>query len=346
MTEPFSSSQSSPQSPRQPSAAPDNRTWTISEADAGSRLDVFLAHHYTDVSRTFIRSQIVAGRVLVDGRRAKVAYRLHAGQLVEAFPFEQRPATPQAEDIPLDILFEDEDLAVVNKSAGMVVHPAKGHWSGTLTSALSFHFQSLSSVGGPTRPGIVHRLDRDTSGVILIAKNNKAHKNLAAQFEARTVQKEYWAIVHKIPDRDRDRIALPIGPHPHHREKMITGENIKQGKAAETFYEVLERFQGFALMRAVPKTGRTHQIRLHLTHLGHPVLCDKLYGSRSQISTADLPRSVEDDSASEQVLLDRQALHARKISITHPTTGAPLSFEAPLPEDFEKTLAALRKLDA
>ena len=127
---------------------------------------------------------------------------------------------------------------------------------------------------------------------------------------------------------------------------MITGENIKQGKAAETFYEVLERFQGFALMRAVPKTGRTHQIRLHLTHLGHPVLCDKLYGSRSQISTTDLPRSVEDDSASEQVLLDRQALHARKISITHPTTGAPLSFEAPLPEDFETTLATLRKLDA
>ena len=342
MTEPSASSPS----PQQPDQTQASQRWTISEADAGGRLDVFLAQHYTDVSRTFIRSQIVAGRVLVDDRRAKVAYRLHAGQLVVALPFEERPATPQAEEIPLDLLFEDEDLAVVNKSAGMVVHPAKGHWSGTLTSALSFHFQSLSTVGGPTRPGIVHRLDRDTSGVILIAKNNKAHQHLASQFEARTVQKEYWAIVQKVPDRDRDIVALPIGPHPHHREKMITGENIQRGKAAETFYEVLERLKGFALMRAVPKTGRTHQIRLHLAHIGHPVLCDKLYGSRSQISMDDLPLSGGEEPASEALLLDRQALHAHKISITHPTNGVPLSFEAPLPEDFERTLAALRKLDA
>ena len=264
------SSESSQPPSAQSHSVQSNRTWTIAEAEAGSRLDVFLAHHYAEISRTFIRSQIVAGRVLVDDRRVKVAYRLHAGQCVTALPFKESPVAPQAEEIPLEILYEDEDLAVVNKSAGMVVHPAKGHWSGTLTSALSFHFQSLSSVGGPTRPGIVHRLDRDTSGVILIAKNNAAHQKMAAQFEARTVEKEYWAIVHKIPDRDRDVVTLPIGPHPHHREKMITGENIQRGKAAETFYEVLERFSSFALVRLVPKTGRTHQIRLHLAHLGHP----------------------------------------------------------------------------
>ena len=149
------------------------------------RLDLFLAGHDTQLSRTFIRNQIMAGRVLVDDRGAKVAYRVHEGQIVKALPFEHVADSPEPEDIPLDILFEDEDFAVVNKAAGMVVHPAKGHWSGTLTSALTFHFQSLSSVGGATRPGIVHRLDRDTSGVILIAKNNGAHQNLAAQFEAR-----------------------------------------------------------------------------------------------------------------------------------------------------------------
>lgn len=333
------SSESSQPPSAQSHPAQSNRTWSISEAEAGSRLDVFLVHHYAEISRTFIRSQIVAGRVLVDDRRVKVAYRLHAGQCVTALPFEESPVAPQAEEIPLEILYEDEDLAVVNKSAGMVVHPAKGHWSGTLTSALSFHFQSLSSVGGPTRPGIVHRLDRDTTGVILIAKNNAAHQKMAAQFEARTVEKEYWAIVHKIPDRDRDRVTLPIGPHPHHREKMITGENIQRGKAAETFYEVLERFTSFALVRLVPKTGRTHQIRLHLAHLGHPVLCDKLYGGRPQLTARDLDAT----EAAEEVLLHRQALHAHKISIAHPSSGESLSFEAPLPRDLQNVLERLRK---
>ena len=339
MTESSESSESSQPPSAQSHPAQSNRTWSISEAEAGSRLDVFLAHHYAEISRTFIRSQIVAGRVLVDDRRVKVAYRLHAGQCVTALPFEESPVAPQAEEIPLEILYEDEDLAVVNKSAGMVVHPAKGHWSGTLTSALSFHFQSLSSVGGPTRPGIVHRLDRDTTGVILIAKNNAAHQKMAAQFEARTVEKEYWAIVHKIPDRDRDRVTLPIGPHPHHREKMITGENIQRGKAAETFYEVLERFTSFALVRLVPKTGRTHQIRLHLAHLGHPVLCDKLYGGRPQLTARDLDAT----ESAEEVLLHRQALHAHKISIAHPSSGESLSFEAPLPRDLQNVLERLRK---
>ena len=329
--------------PSSSSPGTSDNCWTIQTTDAGTRLDVFLAHHYPDLSRTFIRNQIVAGCVLVDGRRAKVAYRLHADQRVEALPFEQRPVEPVPEEIPLDLLFEDDDLAVVNKSPGMVVHPAKGHWSGTLTSALAFHFQSLSTVGGPTRPGIVHRLDRDTSGVILIAKNNQSHQQLASQFEARTVQKEYWAIVHKVPDRDRDRISLPIGPHPHQREKMITGENVRQGKPAETFYEVVERFGHFALVRVAPKTGRTHQIRVHLAYLGHPVLCDKLYGSRPQITTNDLAETREADSAMADVtLLERQALHARKISLTHPTTGEPIQFEAPLPDDFEQVLTALR----
>ena len=306
------------------------------------RLDLFLAGHDTQFSRTFIRNQIVAGRVLVDDRRAKVAYRLHEGQIVTALPFEHVADSPEPEDIPLDILFEDEDFAVVNKAAGMVVHPAKGHWSGTLTSALTFHFQSLSSVGGATRPGIVHRLDRDTSGVILIAKNNGAHQNLAAQFEARTVEKEYWAIVQKIPDRDRDQINLPIGPHPHHREKMMTGPQVARGKAAETFYEVLERFSDAAVVRAVPKTGRTHQIRVHLAHLGHPVLCDRLYGSTAQLVAGDLGGG----ASREEVVLDRQALHARKISVAHPSSGERISFEAPLASDLQTTLEYLQKRES
>ena len=326
----------------QAEADPGPRHWTISADDAGVRLDVFLASHDAQLSRTFIRNQIMAGRVLVDDKRAKVAYRLHEGQVVTALPFERRSESPEAEDIPLDILYEDEDFAVVNKSAGMVVHPAKGHWSGTLTSALAFHFQSLSSVGGPTRPGIVHRLDRDTSGVILIAKNNMAHQNLAAQFEARTVEKEYWAIVKGIPDRDRDQLNLPIGPHPHHREKMVTGPQIARGKTAETFYEVMERFSAMALVRAVPKTGRTHQIRVHLAHLGHPVLCDRLYGSTAQLTAHDLDAG----ESAEEVLLDRQALHAHKICIVHPSSGERVSFDAPLASDLQTTLEYLQKRES
>ncbi len=222
----------------------------------------------------------------------------------------------------------------------MVVHPARGHWSGTLASALQFHFgPTLSATGGLSRPGIVHRLDRDTSGVILVARNDQAHARLAEQFAARQIEKEYLAIVCGSPAHDRDYIDSPIGFHPHVRQMMAIRRDTPESRPAETFYEVLERFDGFATVKLLPKTGRTHQIRVHLSHIGCPVLCDRQYGGRGRISLGELRRDPTDD----RVLLERQALHARRVRFEHPTTGQPLEIEAPLPEDIAATIDALRK---
>lgn len=306
----------------------------------GWRLDAFLAYHFPQYSRVHMRRLITAGGVCVDGKGGKPAYRLHAGQRVELTLPELPREAPHPEPIPLDILYQDDYLAVINKPAGMVVHPARGHWSGTLVSALQYHFGGrLSAAGGPTRPGIVHRLDRDTSGAILVAKTDPIHYQLAAQFAARTVEKEYFALVSGCPDRDRDVVVEPIGVHPTQREKMAIRRQGTDLRMAETFYEVLERFDGFAAMRIVPRTGRTHQIRVHLAHIGCPVLCDRHYGGRSQITLGDLSRNPDDST----VLLARQALHARRIGFTHPVTGQRLEVEAPLPADIQAVLEALRR---
>jgi 23S rRNA pseudouridine1911/1915/1917 synthase len=196
----------------------------------------------------------------------------------------------------------------------------------------------LSSLGGPTRPGIVHRLDRDTSGVILVAKTDPAHAKLAAQFQDRTVRKEYCALVSGCPERDRDVIEQPIGLHPQHREKMAIRRDASQSRPAHTFYEVIERFDKFAYLRAVPKTGRTHQIRVHLGHIGCPVLCDRHYGGRAAITRGEIRR----DPADTMVLLDRQALHAFRLAFSHPGTEKTLEIEAPLPDDMAGVLAELR----
>jgi 23S rRNA pseudouridine1911/1915/1917 synthase len=211
---------------------------------------------------------------------------------------------------------------------------------------LQFHFDRLSSVGGPTRPGIIHRLDRDTSGVIVVAKHDRAHQNLALQFEHRTATKEYFAIVAGSPNLDRDLIDLPIGLHPQHREKMAVRRDDPAGRPAQSFYEVLERFDGFASVRVAPKTGRTHQIRVHLASIGCPVLCDKAYGGRARLTRGELRRAGTGRASGTQaedevVLLDRQALHAHRLRLAHPETGEPLEFVAPLPADLERTLAAL-----
>jgi 23S rRNA pseudouridine1911/1915/1917 synthase len=190
-----------------------------------------------------------------------------------------------------------------------------------------------------SRPGIVHRLDRDTSGVLLVAKNDRAHGKLASQFEARTIEKSYLAIVAGRPIRDRDVIEEPIGEHPRHREKMAIRRNDPEARHAETFYEVVEAFDGFALVRAIPKTGRTHQIRLHLDHIGCPVLCDRLYGGRAVITRGEIRRQPDD----ETVLLDRQALHAQRLRFTHPETGQSIEIEAPLPADMTGVLDELRQ---
>jgi 23S rRNA pseudouridine1911/1915/1917 synthase len=308
--------------------------------ESGWRLDLFLVHHFPSYSRVHLRRIISAGGIEIDGRQGgKPSYRLKPGQRIRVVLPEIPREAPQPEAIPLDILYNDEWLAVVNKPPHMVVHPARGHWSGTLASALQHRFGGeLSTVGGPTRPGIVHRLDRDTSGVILVAKNDWAHSRLSVQFQNRTIEKEYFALVAGEPHLDRDVINEPIGFHPHEREKMAIRRNDPSSQPAETFYEVVERFVGFAAVRIRPKTGRTHQIRVHLGHIGCPVLCDRQYGSRARITRGEIRR----DPTDELVLLERQALHARRLRFMHPESGTPIEVEAPLPADMNAVLDELR----
>jgi 23S rRNA pseudouridine1911/1915/1917 synthase len=257
----------------------------------------------------------------------------------------QRPRSglPVAEEIPLDILLEDRWLALINKPPDMVVHPAKGNWSGTLANAITFHFGAVSEAGGEHRPGIVHRLDRDTSGVILIAKEEQTHRDLSMMFERRKVFKEYVAITQGVLDRDSDYVESRIIRHPHERTKMaITDDDEDEdSKDAVTFYEVIERFDGYTFVRVQPRTGRTHQIRVHLASVGCPVLADKAYGGRDQLKLSDLTARLPTDD--EQVLMPRQALHAHRLRFQHPRTGTWVEGIAPLPPEFERTLAALRK---
>lgn len=312
----------------------------VAASEAGQRLDAFLACHFTDYSRVHLRRAITAGGVTVDGNGGKPAYRLRPGQRVAIVLPEIPREAPKPENIPLEVLYQDDHLVVVNKPPGMVVHPARGHWSGTLASALQYHFgPGLSTSGGQTRPGIVHRLDRDTSGAILVALSDQAHAKLAAQFQARSVEKEYFALVAGCPDRDRDFIDRRIGVHPRQREKMAIRRDDSSSRPAQTFYEVLERFDGFAALRLLPTTGRTHQLRVHLNHIGCPVLCDRQYGGRSRITRGEIRRDPEDTL----VLLGRQALHARRLKFAHPQTGDPVEVEAPLPADMALVLSELRK---
>ncbi len=310
---------------------------TVSEEHVDARLDVFLAAHFSSYSRVKLRQAINAKAVTVDGKRTKAAYHLRLGQVVSIVLPELPREGPIPEDIPLDVLYEDDHLIAINKSPDMVVHPAKGHWSGTLTSALAFRFGQLSTVGGASRPGIVHRLDRETSGVMVVAKTDQAHVALAAQFEARTTEKEYAAIVIGSLDRDRDIIEQPIGVHPYQRDKMAIRAEHSTSRDAKTFYEVVERFRGFAFVKVTPKTGRTHQIRVHLAHAGAPVLCDRLYGGRTHIALGEITRGDEDE-----IILKRQALHACRLRVVHPSTNKPIEFVAPLYNDIDRTLEVLR----
>lgn len=311
--------------------------------DLGNRLDSVICLRAAGVSRARVKLLIQNKKVTVEGRASKPSMQMRPGQkvVVELSQLESlRPARPQAEDIPLDILLEDDQLIVVNKPPAMVVHPAKGHWSGTLTAGLMYHFENLSSIGGDHRPGIVHRLDRDTSGVIVIAKNDQAHTHLMRQFEKRTVQKKYIAVVSGAPDRDRDRIEAPIGQHPYQRERMAVRAGHKSSKAARTFYEVQERLGRFAVVHAFPKTGRTHQIRVHLAHINAPVLADRLYSGRAFVTPGWLKCGVDEGPR----ILERQALHASSIEFEHPTTGDMITVSAPLPADIKALIECLREL--
>jgi 23S rRNA pseudouridine1911/1915/1917 synthase len=308
----------------------------VEQADEGQRIDAFLTTRIPDLSRSRVQAIIRKRLVSIDGEYAKPSTRINAGQRIQIELPEPEPSTSQPENIPLDILFEDEWMIAINKPPAMVVHPAKGHWSGTLTAALTFHFEKLSAVGGANRPGIVHRLDRDTSGVILIAKTDRAHSRITIQFEKRSVIKQYLAIVSPAPDRDRDLIEKSIGVHPYQREKMAIRDSHTTSRPATTMYEVHRRFRGAAVLNVFPKTGRTHQIRIHLASVGSPILADKLYGGRSKLLLGELSGQAADD----QILLDRQALHAQRIEFDHPETGKRMEIHAPVPKDIESTIQA------
>jgi 23S rRNA pseudouridine1911/1915/1917 synthase len=307
----------------------------------GVRLDQYLVSVFPGYSRSIMQKAIDAGLVTVNGSPAKASYKVRHGDQVRVCPPAPSHGPPAAEEIPLEVLYDDEHLAVINKPTDMVVHPAKGHWSGTLVNALQFHFGQLSHLGGDYRPGIVHRLDRDTSGAILVAKDEATHRDLSAQFENRKVFKEYLAITAGELDRDSDYIEGRIAHHPRDRTKMAIGDDEDEdSKEACSYYEVVERFRGFTLCRVHPRTGRTHQIRVHLASIGCPVLADKAYGGRDSFRLSDLVPGLAPEE--DQVLLERQALHASRLRFQHPHRRQIIEVEAPLPADFARTLAALR----
>jgi 23S rRNA pseudouridine1911/1915/1917 synthase len=323
-----------------PPAPGDEVGFVIDAAAAGERLDVFLHRAFPERSRSFLARAIDAGAVRVDGVTARAGLKLRAGAVVR-FTVPPPPREgPAAEEIPLVFLHVDAWMAAVDKPPGMVVHPAKGNWKGTLAGALKWHLErdgaGLSTAGGAVRPGIVHRLDRDTSGVIVVARTEEAHHALARQFERRTTAKTYLAITQGVPRFDRDEIDLPIGIHPYQRAKMAVRRDHATSREAVTRYEVLERFRAGALVRVTPKTGRTHQIRVHLAALGCPVLGDALYSGRGVIEPAFLRLPAGPP------LLARQALHAATLELDHPASGERLTLSAPLPADLEAMLAALR----
>lgn len=309
----------------------------------GTRLDQYLAAQFPDYSRSLLKKVIDGGSVLVNGAVAKASYRIRYNDHVRICLPPPTHDLPVPEDIPLDILYEDELLAVVNKPSDMVVHPAKGNWSGTLVNALQFRFAHLSGINGDYRPGIVHRLDRDTSGVILVAKDEQAHRDLSGQFEHRKVFKEYLAIAVGEMDRDSDYIEGRIGKHPTDRIKMAVYEDEEDeplAKDACSYYEVVERFRGYTFCRVSPRTGRTHQIRVHLASVDCPVVADKVYSGRDCLRLSDLTTVREGE---DEILMPRQALHAHRLRFTHPKTRRMLQMEAPLPPDILRTLEALRR---
>jgi 23S rRNA pseudouridine1911/1915/1917 synthase len=304
------------------------------------RLDRYLCGRYPHYSRSLFQRLIKKGVVLVNGRPGKASHEVQKGDVIDIELPVVDSDVIKPEDIPLDIIFEDENIIAINKPAGIVVHPARGHMTGTIANALRHHTRELSTVGGLYKPGIVHRLDKDTTGVLLAAKNDAAHRHISMQFEKRQVQKEYLAVVHGDPELDSDLIDRPLGRHAHDRTRMTVRED---GRQSESFYEVIERFGSYCCVRIAPKTGRTHQIRVHLKSLGHPVAGDREY--RGPIPTwRSLGIEPEDpDADPDEPIIARQALHALRIRFFYPLSERRTEFTAPLPEDFERLLRALRR---
>ena len=307
------------------------------------RLDQYLVAALPGHSRSSFQEAIEQSLALVNGKPAKASYKVRAGDAIKITLPITPHHLPQPENIPLDIILEDEYLAVVNKPADMVVHPARGNWSGTLVNALRYHFQHLSGINGDYRPGIVHRLDRDTTGAILIAKEERTHRALGMQFEERKVYKEYHALCQGVLERDSDYVEKPIGHDPRDRTRMAVFHAVDEArdiKPACTFYEVIERYAGYTYVKAYPKTGRTHQIRVHLAHVGCPILADKAYSGRDRLHLSDLlNKSIEND----ETLLTRQALHAHKLRFQHPITQQWIEAVAPLPAEMLRSRELLQQ---
>ena len=304
------------------------------EQDAGERLDKFLANKLDMVSRSLVQSLIIANHALVNGKKTKPGYFLKIGDnILINIPELQDNAELKLkpENMAIDILYEDDNIIVINKPAGIIVHPAQGVVSGTVVNFLLYHCKTLSDLNGPMRPGIVHRLDKDTSGVLIAAKNNSAHANLAEQFKNRKVKKTYMAVVRGVIPQDEGEIDRPIGRCVSHRTKMAI--SYIGGKRALTKFNVIERYHKDTLINAHPRTGRTHQIRVHMAYLGYPIVGDKTYGESKGLGSK------------LDGLIDRQALHAYRISFSHPTSNKAVEFIAPLADDIKKLIDMERESD-
>jgi len=305
--------------------------YLVSASDCHQRLDSYLSL-YSGLSRSQIQRLIQEGCVFVSGRPGKKDHKVKPGESVVLLLLPPEPSELRPEAIPLDILFEDSSLIVLNKEPGMVVHPSPGHSSGTLVHALLHHCPDLGGIRGPSRPGIVHRLDKDTSGLLVVAKTEAAHLFLSQQFKSRKVKKEYLSLVVGKVSPDRGEVEIPIGRSLKDRKRM--GVRTAKARAAVTRYSVLERFSDFTLLKVQPETGRTHQIRVHLAQLGHPIWGDQVYGGRRKDFIGKEIR--------ERIAVRRQMLHAWRLGFLHPASKELLHFEAPLPPDFERVLQALR----
>ncbi|QIB69018.1 RluA family pseudouridine synthase [Aminipila butyrica] len=298
----------------------------IDESLEGTRIDMALSLIYEEKSRSFFQKLLEAGQITLNGQPVDAKkYKVKAGDLVQAIIPEPKPLKVEPENIPLDIYYEDQDVLVVNKPKGMVVHPANGNESGTLVNAVLYHCgDSLSSINGIIRPGIVHRIDKDTSGLLMIAKNDRAHNSLAEQLAEHSITRAYRAIVYNNFSEDQGLVDKPIGRDPKDRLKQAVTD--KNSKRAVTHYRVLERFGNFTYVEARLETGRTHQIRVHMAYIKHPLLGDLVYGPKKKLFGAT-----------------SQTLHAKILGFKHPATGAYMEFESPLPEEFERILQKLRK---
>ncbi|MEZ3485074.1 MAG: RluA family pseudouridine synthase [Lachnospiraceae bacterium] len=299
----------------------------VVENQEGERIDRYLSDVLEDRSRSYIQKLIKDHFVIVNQKPVKASYRLLSGDQVEMTLPEIKEPDILPENIPLDILYEDADVIIVNKPKQMVVHPSFGHYSGTLVNALMYHCgQSLSGINGMMRPGIVHRIDMDTTGSLVVCKNDLAHQSLAAQLKEHTIRRVYVAIVHGDVKEDDGTVDIPIGRHPVERKKMST--HTRNGKRAVTHYKVLERFGGYTYIQCILETGRTHQIRVHMSEIGHPLLGDEVYGPRK----CPFPK------------LQGQTLHAKTLGFMHPGTGEYLEVEAPLPDYFRELLERLAQI--